>query len=145
MCSTKGVKEILSLCDTKRDSWKNGLVELSVPKLNFQSDLDLTAMLHQMGVTDAFQKGKADFSHAWKENKDKSTLSGGYVSKANQAATVKVDENGCSVASYTEIAITESRIMPAVQMTMNCNRPFILLVSDKQGIPLFVNAVSRIE
>ena len=67
------------------------------------------------------------------------------MSKARQAGAVKVDENGCSVASYTEIAITESMMIPDIQMTMKCNRPFIIIVSDEKGIPLFVGAVSRIE
>lgn len=70
---------------------------------------------------------------------------GSLCKQGETSGAVKVDENGCSVASYTEIAITESMMIPDIQMTMKCNRPFIIIVSDEKGIPLFVGAVSRIE
>lgn len=143
--SAKNIKEIIELCDPGCSKWKQGLVKLSLPKLEFQSDLDLIPMLQEMGIRDAFQVKKADFGSIWK-NKDKErSVSDLYVSKARQAGAVKVDENGCSVASYTEIAIKETMMLPDIQMKMKCNRPFIMMLSDDQGTPLFVGAVSRIE
>jgi len=143
--STERIKEIIELCDPESPKWKQGLVKLSLPKLQFQSDLDLIPMLQEMGIKDAFQVEKADFGRVWKEKEPETSVPDLYVSKARQAGAVKVDENGCSVASYTEIAITESMMIPDIQMTMKCNRPFIIIVSDEKGIPLFVGAVSRIE
>ena len=143
--STERIKEIIELCDPESPKWKQGLVKLSLPKLQFQSDLDLIPMLQEMGIKDAFQLENADFGRVWKEKEPETSVPDLYVSKARQAGAVKVDENGCSVASYTEIAITESMMIPDIQMTMKCNRPFIIIVSDEKGIPLFVGAVSRIE
>lgn len=143
--SAESIKEILELCDPECSKWKQGLVKLSLPKLQFQSDMDLIPMLQEMGIKDAFQVEKADFGRIWK-NKDKETsVPDLYVSRARQAGAVKVDENGCSVASYTEITIKESMMIPDIQMKMKCNRPFIMMLSDNQGAPLFVGAVSRIE
>lgn len=141
----ENVKEIMELCDPESSKWKQGLVKLSMPKLQFQSDLDLFPMLQKMGIKDAFQVEKADFGRAWKEKEKESQAQTLYVSKARQAGAVKVDENGCSVASYTEIAMMEGMMLPDIQMTMKCNRPFIIILSDDQGVPLFVGAVSRIE
>ncbi len=141
----ENIKEMIELCDPESSKWKQGLVKLSLPKLQFQSDLDLISMLQEMGIKDAFQEEKADFGRVWKEKDQETPVPDLYVSKARQAGAVKVDENGCSVASYTEIAITESMMIPDIQMTMKCNRPFIIIVSDEKGIPLFVGAVSRIE
>lgn len=141
----ENVKEIMELCDPESSKWKQGLVKLSMPKLQFQSDLDLFPMLQKMGIKDAFQVEKADFGRAWKEKEKESQAQTLYVSKARQAGAVKVDENGCSVASYTEIAMTEGMMLPDIQMTMKCNRPFIIILSNDQGTPLFVGAVSRIE
>lgn len=145
MSSAKNIKDIIELCDPECSKWKQGLVKLSLPKLQFQSDMDLIPMLQEMGIKNAFQVEKADFGRIWK-NKDKETsVPDLYVSQARQAGAVKVDENGCSVASYTEITIKESMMIPDIQMKMKCNRPFIMMLSDDQGTPLFVGAVSRIE
>lgn len=143
--SAKNIKNIIELCDPECAKWKQGLVKLSLPKLQFQSDMDLIPMLQEMGIKDAFQTEKADFGRTWQENGKETSEPDLYVSQARQAGAVKVDENGCSVASYTEITIKESMMIPDIQMKMKCNRPFIMMLSDDQGTPLFVGAVSRIE
>lgn len=143
--STESIKEILELCDPECTKWKQGLVKLSLPKLQFQSDMDLIPMLQEMGIRDAFQEEKADFGCVWQENGKETSEPDLYVSQARQAGAVKVDENGCSVASYTEITIKESMMIPDIKMKMKCNRPFIMILSDDQGTPLFAGAVSRIE
>lgn len=145
MSSAKNIKDIIELCDPECAKWKQGLVKLSLPKLQFQSDMDLIPMLQEMGIKDAFQTEKADFGRTWQENGKETSEPDLYVSQARQAGAVKVDENGCSVASYTEITIKESMMIPDIKMKMKCNRPFIMILSDDQGAPLFVGAVSRIE
>lgn len=145
MSSAKNIKDIIELCDPECAKWKQGLVKLSLPKLQFQSDMDLIPMLQDMGIRDAFQVEKADFGRVWKDKDKETSVPDLYVSKASQTGAVKVDENGCSVASYTEIAIKETMMLPDIQMTMKCNRPFVMILSDDQGTPLFVGAVSRIE
>lgn len=143
--SPESIKEMIELCDPECSKWKQGLVKLSMPKLQFQSDLDLLPMLQDMGIKDAFQEKKADFSRAWKKNGKEMSMPDLYVSTARQAGAVKVDENGCSVASYTEIDMMEREMLPDIQMKLKCNRPFIMMLSDDQGMPLFVGTVSRIE
>ena len=143
--SPESIKEMIELCDPECSKWKQGLVKLSMPKLQFQSDLDLLPMLQDMGIKDAFQEKKADFSRAWKKNGKEMSVPDLYVSTARQAGAVKVDENGCSVASYTEIDMMEGEMIPDIQMKLKCNRPFIMILSDDQGVPLFVGTVSRIE
>ena len=93
MSSAENIKEIIELCDPECSKWKQGLVKLSLPKLQFQSDMDIIPMLQKMGIKDAFRVEKADFGRIWK-NKDKETsVPDLYVSKARQAGVVKVEED----------------------------------------------------
>lgn len=58
---------------------------------------------------------------------------------------MRVDEKGCSVASYTQVAMTKSMALADMKKEMKCNRPFLVVVSNEKGLPLFVGAVNRIE
>ena len=55
-----------------------------------------------------------------------------------------IDENGCSMASYTEIALEALADEKKDTVTMNCNRPFIIIVSTSDGLPIFMGAVNRV-
>lgn len=58
---------------------------------------------------------------------------------------MRVDEKGCSVASYTQVVMNKSLAWADIKMVMKCNRPFLIVVSNEKGLPLFVGAVNRIE
>ena len=47
------------------------------------------------------------------------------------------------MASYTEIAIDALADEKKDTVTMNCNRPFIIIVSTSDGLPIFMGAVNR--
>ena len=110
----------------------------SVPKFDVKSSTDLGGILQSLGITDAFDSDRADFTPL--------TDSGAAVSSVMQAARVKIDEDGVEAAAYTEIVVDETAMMeppPVVEMTLD--RPFLFVISDNNGTPLFVGTVQTME
>ena len=94
-----GVEQALSAESLER--WirvsEERLVDVSVPRFEITYDVDLTDVLRAMGMTDAFDEGKADFSG----------MDGGriepviYLYSALHKAFVDVDERGTKAAAVT--------------------------------------------
>ena len=78
------------------------MVNLSVPKFKVSEKTDLIETVRALGVTDALDTDLADFSPL---TGDKENL---YLSKADHAATLEIDENGVTGAAYTELGISET-------------------------------------
>ena len=113
-------------------------VNWSVPKFDLHDSLKLNDALQALGVTDAFDENKADFAPL--------TEQPAYVESVNQAARVKIDEEGVEAAAYTEVD-TNAAAAPPQEMPeeeMNLNRPFLFVIW-KDGTPLFVGAVQTME
>ena len=113
-------------------------VRWSVPKFDVHSSMDLAELLQDMGVTDAFDKSKADFSPL----SDEAAVLAGVM----QAARVKVDEDGVEGAAYTE-AIVDLKCAEAPgakPVEMCLDRPFVFVVATSDGIPLFVGTVQSV-
>jgi serpin B len=64
-----------------------------------------------------------------------------FVSNASHATTVKVDENGCVGAAYTVMALSGSALFPEEIVEFVLDRPFIFVVADRSGLPLFIGTV----
>lgn len=109
-------------------------VNWSVPKFDLHDSLKLNDALQALGVTDAFDENKADFTPL--------TEQPAYVESVNQAARVKLDEEGIEAAAYTEVDTNAAAAPPQelAEEEMNLNRPFLFVIW-KDGAPLFVGAV----
>ena len=110
----------------------------SVPKFDVKSSTGLNEALQALGVTDAFDGTKADFTPL--------TDNGAVVDSVMQAARVKIDEDGVEAAAYTEIVVNESAMMempPTVEMELD--RPFLFVIFDSSNVPLFVGTVNTLE
>lgn len=120
------------------DEWVVRVNWSVVPKFDLHDSLKLNDALQALGVTDAFDKNKADFAPL--------TEQPAYVESVNQAARVKIDEEGVEAAAYTEVD-TNAAAAPPQEMPeeeMNLNRPFLFVIW-KDGAPLFVGAVQTME
>ena len=110
----------------------------SVPKFDVKSSTGLNEALQALGVTDAFDGTKADFTPL--------TDNGAVVDSVMQAARVKIDEDGVEAAAYTEIVVADSAMMempPTVEMELD--RPFLFVIFDNNNVPLFVGTVNTLE
>lgn len=105
-------------------------VHLVMPKLDFETDLDLKALLTGMGMTEPF--GGADFSGI-------SEGGGLFISDALHKANITVDEEGTEAAAATVIAMRESAMERA---ELSLARPFLFSLQDREtGTILFLGRV----
>ena len=117
-------------------------VVLAMPKFEFESDVDLVDTLKNMGMRDAFDGSRANFSGM----DGRSCMAGNprclFLSDVIHKAFVAVDEEGTEAAAATlQIAIPMSgSALPPVEFTVD--RPFIFLIRDgATGTILFVGRV----
>jgi len=113
-------------------------VNLSVPKFSVSGKKDLRDMLEQLGASDVLDPEKADFSALTGDNEEL------FLSKADHAAVVEIDENGVTAAAYTELAICGSG-MPQETLEFVLDRPFLFVVTGWDGSVLFTGVVRNIE
>lgn len=146
LINKKDAKQMISLCNTFNKKWDNSkIVSLSIPKLSFTGELELKPLMQDMGVKNIFNRKKADFSNLLVSGGDNKSESGMYVGGAKQKSSLTIDENGCNMASYTELGLCgASADGKKEKVTMNCNRPFIIIVSTNDGLPIFMGAVNRV-
>jgi serpin B len=123
-----------SLDAAKLDKILSGLngaeVDLTLPKFKIESSFSLSDTLAGMGMPDAFNASKADFSGM----DGKQDLS---ISQVVHKAYVAVDEKGTEAAAATGVAMTASAVFnpPVVKV----DRPFLFFIYDqKSGTILFV-------
>ena len=88
-----------------------------------------------MGITDLFQFGAADFSASLEEP--------AFISAANQAVRVKIDETGVTAAAYIELPGAGAAAPPEEIIDFVLDRPFLFVITDYTGIPLFAGSVQQ--
>ena len=119
------------------DLMKFAQVNLSVPKFDVQQKTDLKDVLQNLGIVDAFDPQKADFSSF--------TAEPVFVSQADHAACVKIDEEGVTGAAYTDMAMAMGAPMQKEVVDFVLDRPFCYVVTSRDGSMLFAGTIQNIE
>ncbi len=112
------------------------VIRLAVPKFDVSSDLELSGMLRELGVTDVFNAEKSDFTPLSDET-------GIAVSKVEHAARVKIDEQGCEAAAFTVEMLCGSAMPPQETVDLVLDRPFLFVIRGLDGNPLFIGTVNE--
>ena len=109
-------------------------VNVYLPKFKMTCRFSLNGTLRTMGVTDAFDPGKADFSG----------MDGGrnlFISAALHKAFVEVNEQGTEAAAATGIAMG-LLALPVQPIEFRADHPFLFLIREKStGSILFIGRV----
>ena len=119
--------------------WENRqylIVNLSLPKFDITSQLDLTQGLQELGVTDVFREDVSDFSPMTTEAENV------FVSQAQQHVRVTVDEEGVTAAAAVVFEIGGGA-SPTDEVDFVLDRPFLFAVTSADGLPLFVGIVHQ--
>jgi serpin B len=129
---------IAQLDASKLDRIVNGLeaepLDLEIPKLTMRSDDQLSDVLKQMGMSEAFSQD-ADFSGI--------STTPTSISQVVQQATLNVTKWG-TVASAATAVVMEATAIASSPTQMTFDKPFIFLVRDtKTGTILFESAVNN--
>ena len=112
------------------------IVNLSIPQFDIASDLDLTASLKNMGITDMFDPSVSDFSPMTDDTE-------AYLSQARHAARVAIDEEGVTAAVYTVMMVAGAGAPPEEEVDFTLDRPFLFAITGVDGLPLFVGVVHQ--
>ena len=123
-----------------KGNWENSkhlIVNMSVPKFDVVSDLDLRDGLNALGITGVFDATVADFSPMT------SKVAEIFLSKADHAARVAIDEEGVTAAAYTVMMMAGAAAPPEEEMDFVLDRPFLFAITGADGLPLFVGVVNR--
>ena len=129
--------EVLSFI-TSRVQWSNQKtvnINLSIPKFDVSSDLDLKNGLKNLGVTDCFDIEKSDFSPLQDEQ--------GCITEATHAARVAIDEKGVIAAAFTSMMEAGGAMPNADEVDFVADRPFIFVITGFDGLPLFIGIVNQ--
>ena len=113
------------------------VVNLAVPKFDISSNLKLADSLKALGVTDVFDPSVSDFSPLTDD------FDSVYLSKAEHAARVAIDEEGVTAAAYTVIAAGGAGLPPSEEVDFTLDRPFIFAIAGENGLPLFAGIVHQ--
>ena len=115
---------------------KSQTVNLTLPKFDVSADFDLKDGLMALGVRDVFDASVSDFTPL---AADAEALA---VTKAQHAARVKIDEEGCEAAAFTVMGV-ERRAMVSEVIDLCFDRPFLFLVTAENEQPLFAGIVNN--
>ncbi len=110
---------------------------VELPKFKIESDLAVDDFLKSLGVKDAFNPRKANFSKL----SDYQT----FVSKAKQLTSIDVDEKGTEASAVTIIQGELTAVGPGPQLSFHVNRPFAFMIEESStGAILFAGCVNRL-
>ena len=124
-----------SIIDDIFNNLKVRNVTLRMPKFEYESKLDLSEILCDMGMPDAFT-GAADFSGM------DGTLSL-FIGKVIHQASITVDESGTEAAAATAVLMYETSVQ-VDPLEITIDRPFIYMIRDNQtGAILFMGRVKN--
>ena len=111
--------------------------ELVIPKFTMDVTAnDLKGALEALGIKDAFDPSRADFS---------GIADNVYISGIAHRAKIEVDEEGSRAAAVTEIIMNVTSAAPIDEepVTFICDRPFLYVIKDTDtGVILFTGLVN---
>lgn len=120
----------------------NTTVKATMPKFSTEYSFELNDLLRQMGMEEAFDKDKADFSKM-----ATSDIGNIYISKVLQKTFIAVDEYGTKAGAATAVAMANKMsLMEEEPKVVNLNRPFVYLIVECNNYePLFIGTMMDVE
>ena len=123
------------LLSNEWENYKYMKVNLSVPKFDVASTMDLRDGLEKMGMTKVFTEYEAEFTKLTGDTPI-------WLTGANQSVRVQIDEEGVKAATYIEIPGAGAAQPPDEIIDFVLDRPFLFVITNG-NIPLFVGCVNN--
>ncbi|CUN59368.1 Serine protease inhibitor [[Eubacterium] contortum] len=118
-------------------------VDAAIPKFDNEYDTEMSEILKDMGMTNAFDPGLADFSGL-----GTSTDGNIYINRVLHKTYIAVDEQGTKAGAATAVELmTEAAMIDSAERkTVYLNRPFIYMLIDSEAkLPVFMGTVMDIK
>lgn len=115
------------------------LVYTAIPKFQCEYEQELSGSLKAMGMTDAFDPERADFSGL-----GSTPLGPLFISKVIHKTYIAVDEKGTQAGAVTAVAVEAGGgTGPAPVPVVYLERPFLYMLVDREtNLPAFIGAVT---
>ena len=116
------------------------MVESAIPKFEMQYDVQMSEILQQMGMNDAFSQNNADFSRLGIYHSDGSNI---YISRVLHKTFISVAEQGTKAGAATVIELpAEGAFANPEYRTVTLDRPFVYLLIDcETNLPFFIGTM----
>jgi len=120
------------------EKWKNIMqnmrgcpVDLKLPRFESDTDIDLRPIMAKLGMPDAFDGNKADFSNFCNVCT--------YIGLMKQVAKIKVNEEGTEAAAVTVVGKLAASPggSESFYITFHANHPFLYVISERQTGAIF--------
>lgn len=101
-------------------------VDVSLPRFKMTRGFELSRVLTEMGMPDAFDQGRADFSgmdgcHPWL-----------FIGQVFHKAFIDVDEQGTEAAAATAVSVSgRSFVIPPEPVVFRADHPFLVIIREK--------------
>jgi len=122
--------DLAELINSREDAL---FLSFAMPKFQAEWNGDLTDILPELGLEDAFDAARADFSSLG------DSPEGYYIAQVIHAARIEVNEKGTEAAAATVVAANGGGMPPQEGITLILDRPFLYGIVDLDtGVPLFL-------
>lgn len=117
-------------------------VQTSIPKFETGYDVEMSDILKGMGMTDAFDGGRADFEGL-------GTSEGGniFINRVIHKTFISVGEQGTKAGAATVVETYSNGMEPAEEIKkVYLDRPFVYMLIDCENhIPFFIGTMMDVE
>ena len=115
-------------------------VRLTLPAFSLRQSQGLVKTFEQLGMIDAFNPGRADFSHLLVKRPGQNNL---FISAMQKEAFIEVTPRGTRAgAAVAVVATFGCSAAPTMPVTVDIDRPFFFILHDRQTrTPLFLGRV----
>ena len=120
---------------------QNATVEASMPKYEYEYGIEMSDALKELGIPDAFDGGKADFSAM-----ATSSNGGIYIDIVLHKTFISVDELGTKAGAATMVAMADGAAMnPGDIKVVRLDRPFVFAIIDNAtNLPIFIGTLMTV-
>lgn len=113
-------------------------VVAALPKFTFDFGAELSDVLAALGMADAFDSQRADFSEMAAVDK------GLFIGRVIHKTHIEVDEKGTRAAAVTSVGVSGSSAL-AEPKVVRLDRPFVCAICEvESGVPVFVGIVRSV-
>lgn len=112
-------------------------INMQIPRFRAHSDIKLNDVLKSLGIKDAFNAASADFSPL-------TDMRDVFLSNAEHAALVSIDEDGVEGTAYTVLGMCVLSMPPEEEIDFVLDRPFYFVIKSMDGSILFAGIVMNI-
>ncbi|MBR6996289.1 MAG: hypothetical protein IKH96_09775 [Ruminococcus sp.] len=118
---------------------------VTIPKFKYNYDATLKDVLRDLGMEDAFDETKADFSKI-----NDLSVEGAdplYIGDVIHKTRIEMAEKGTKAAAVTAVMMIAATapVPEKKEIHIELTRPFVYMILDKNDVPVFIGAATQLE